>query len=120
MSEAVIADTSCLVLLDKIGHLELLKALFEEVVVTPEVVEEYGNPLPSFIRSKKVVSNISAPILNARLGKGETTAIQLACENQGCLLYSTAIGFVHLWVDFPFRGFEGLGGLMHKTYCNQV
>lgn len=24
---------------------------------------------------------------------------------------------MHLWVDFPFRGFEGWRGLMHKTRC---
>ncbi len=31
-----------------------------------------------------------------------------------------ATGFVHLCVDFPFRGFEGLGGLMHLACCNEV
>ena len=86
MSEVVIADTSCLILLDKIGHLELLRSLFSEVVVTPEVVEEYGNPLPSFIKSKTITEGVSNPILDAKLGLGEATAIQLASENPGCLL----------------------------------
>lgn len=86
MSEVVIADASCLILLDKIGYLNLLKSLFSEVFVTQEVIEEYGNPLPSFIRSKATSNPISTPIINAWLGNGEATAIQLASENPGCLL----------------------------------
>lgn len=86
MSEVVIADTSCLILLNKIGYLGLLKSLFSEVFVIPEVIEEYSNPLPPFIRSKAASNPIVTPIINARLGKGEATAIQLASENPGCLL----------------------------------
>ncbi|MCB0580677.1 MAG: hypothetical protein KDD10_15370, partial [Phaeodactylibacter sp.] len=28
--------------------------------------------------------------------------------------------FCAFWVDFPFRGFEGRGEAMHKTYCSAV
>ncbi|MCB0557806.1 MAG: DUF3368 domain-containing protein [Lewinellaceae bacterium] len=80
MSEVVIADTSCLILLYKIGCLDLLKSLFSEVM------EEYGNPLPAFIKSKTVSNQILPFIINARLGQGEATAIQLSSENPGCLL----------------------------------
>ena len=60
MSEVVIADASCLILLDKIGYLNLLKSLFSEVFVTQEVIEEYGNPLPSFIRSSNFQPNFNS------------------------------------------------------------
>jgi len=39
--EIVIADTSCFILLDKIGELELLKNLFGHVVTTVELKYQY-------------------------------------------------------------------------------
>lgn len=38
----VIADTSCLILLDKIDELDILNALFEEVYITETIAKEFG------------------------------------------------------------------------------
>jgi predicted nucleic acid-binding protein len=44
----VIADTSCLILLDKIDELDILNALFEEVYITEAIAKEFGNKLQVF------------------------------------------------------------------------
>ena len=38
----VIADASCLITLDNIGEIDLLRELYEDISVTPEVAEEVG------------------------------------------------------------------------------
>jgi len=44
--EIAIADTSCFILLDKIGGFGLLKSLFKSVVTTSVVAAEFGAKLP--------------------------------------------------------------------------
>lgn len=46
MHKAIISDTSCLILLEKIGELELLRKLFGVIITTQEVASEFGLPLP--------------------------------------------------------------------------
>ena len=49
MHKAIISDTSCLILLDKIGELEILNKLFGTIITTPEVANEFGQPLPFWV-----------------------------------------------------------------------
>ena len=42
MHKAIISDTSCLILLDKIGELEILNKLFGTIITTTEVASEFG------------------------------------------------------------------------------
>ena len=53
MSEIIIADTSCLIILNNSGQLDLLRQLFAEIVVTPEVANEFGLPLPAWVACKR-------------------------------------------------------------------
>ena len=46
MHSIVIADTSCLIVLEKIGRFEILRSLFQEISITREVHEEFGGVLP--------------------------------------------------------------------------
>lgn len=46
MHKTIISDTSCLILLDKIGELEILNKLFGIITTTIEVASEYGKELP--------------------------------------------------------------------------
>ncbi len=41
----IIADTSCLIILEKIEMLHLLKGLYGNILVSEEVAGEYGNEL---------------------------------------------------------------------------
>jgi len=42
----VITDTSCLIALSKIEALEFLHRLYKRVVMSKEIAEEFGEPLP--------------------------------------------------------------------------
>jgi len=42
----IISDTSSLIALTNIGELELLRKVYEEVVITPDIAEEYGLETP--------------------------------------------------------------------------
>jgi len=41
MQRIIVADTSCLILLQKIQGLDLLRELFAEITITKEVAEEF-------------------------------------------------------------------------------
>ena len=45
----VIADTSCLVILEKTHELPILRKVYNQVITTPEVQLEFGKPLPDWI-----------------------------------------------------------------------
>ena len=49
MSQIVLADTSCLILLRKIEELHLLHLLFNEIIITQEVANEYRYDLPKWV-----------------------------------------------------------------------
>ena len=56
-SEIIISDTSCLILLHKIGELEILKNMSEKVFLTETIEKEFGKALPSWIRIKSPSDN---------------------------------------------------------------
>ena len=47
MSKTIISDTSCFIVLSKIGELEMLQKLFNIIVTTPEIADEFGKVLPN-------------------------------------------------------------------------
>ena len=86
MQKIILSDTSCLIVLEKIGELELLHVVFGEVVVTGEVAAEYGLPLPRWISVQSPHDKNYQQILEASVDKGEASAIALAVEMEDCLL----------------------------------
>jgi predicted nucleic acid-binding protein len=86
MQATIISDTSCLILLDKIEELSLLEKLFEQVITTQIVADEFGKPLPEWMLIENPKDKINQIILEATLDKGEASAIALAMEQTDCLL----------------------------------
>ena len=82
----VITDTSCLIVLSKIGALEVLNKLYKRVVVSKEIAEEFGEILPNFIEILEVKNKNYQRILENILDKGESSAIALAFELENVLL----------------------------------
>lgn len=82
---AVIADTSCLIIYEKINKSEILKNTFLELIVTPQVAEEFGD-LPAWIIIKKIENQAKYLELTNGLGKGEASSIVLALEIENSLL----------------------------------
>ena len=86
MRKTIISDTSCIILLDKIGELEILNKLFGTITTTVEVAEEFGQILPSWFEIKEVTDKNYQSIIETSLDKGEASAIALAIELDDCLL----------------------------------
>lgn len=86
MCSVVISDTSCLIALERINRLGLLQDLFQQILTTPEVQNEFGNELPKWIEVSEVRRKIKIQELEAVLDKGEASAIALALETEESLL----------------------------------
>ena len=86
MQKIILSDASCLIVLEKIGELELLHIVFGEIVATGEVAAEYGLPLPVWISVRNPRDENYRQILEASVDKGEASAIALAVELGDCLL----------------------------------
>ncbi len=84
--EAIIADASCLIVLQNIRELSLLQKLFGTVSVTEEVAAEFGDDLPEWIAIKKVGNKIQQNAISLLLDVGEASSIALALETQNSLL----------------------------------
>src|SRR4051812_18196471 len=90
----VVADASPLVGLVRIGHADVLPALFGEVVIPPKVAEELTNPrrpveVRAFMASPPAWLSVRAPTRLepiADLDAGELEAISLATELRADLL----------------------------------
>jgi predicted nucleic acid-binding protein len=86
MPPVIIADASCLILLEKIGALELLSQLFGRITVTDMVAAEYGLPLPEWVAVQAVRDARRLQFLTLTLDRGEASSIALALEQADCLL----------------------------------
>ncbi|CAN5472700.1 hypothetical protein BH10ACI1_BH10ACI1_05140 [soil metagenome] len=80
MKRVVIADTSCLIILSKIGCLDILQNLFGEVSITEEIRNEFGEALPDWIIVKKVESRQIEKVLLLNVDEGEASAMALYLE----------------------------------------
>ena len=86
MHKIIVADTSILIILDKIGNLDLLRKLFGEITITQIIADEYGKTLPDFISIENPYNKIYQKILESFLDPGEASAIAIAIEKEDCLL----------------------------------
>lgn len=83
MSKLIIADTSCLIVLEKIERLDLLKSMFEEIVITEDVRNEFREIKEVWIKVQNVKDTKRQQLLEFELDRGEASAIALALENEG-------------------------------------
>ena len=86
MQKVIISDTSCIILLDKIGELYLLNKLFGQVLITEIIAKEYDHELPDWFLIKNPENKNYQKILEASLDKGEASAIALAMEHTESLI----------------------------------
>ncbi len=82
MDNTIISDTSCLISLDKLGLIHLLKLFYKEITITPEVKMEWGIPMPNWFIEEKAQNAELQSKLETKLGKGEASSIVLALELQ--------------------------------------
>lgn len=86
MNRIIISDTSCLIALANINKLHILRDLYSEVIITKEVSEEYGDPLPDWILIFEAQNIQKQAELEKRLDKGEASSLALALEMNNSIL----------------------------------
>lgn len=86
MNKIIISDTSCLIALSNIGLLHILKDLFQEIIITNEVKDEFGGALPAWIKIRAAKDSVRKKELEAILDKGEASSIALSLEIENSLL----------------------------------
>lgn len=84
--EIIIADASCLIVLQNIQELQLLQKLFGEIFITEEVKEEFGLDLPEWIEVNTVQNTSQKNALSLILDKGEASSIALCLETNDSVL----------------------------------
>lgn len=84
--EIVIADTSCFILLDKIGEIQLLKKIFLSIATTQTIPIEFGSPLPDWIIVLPVQNISFQKFLEIEIDTGEASAFALSLEYNSSLL----------------------------------
>ena len=80
MLKAIISDTSCFIILTNIGKLELLHKVYGQILTTPEIAAEFGEPLPAWVEIVEANDKYRQTILELQIDKGESSAIALALE----------------------------------------
>lgn len=86
VSDIIIADTSCLILLSKIRELDLLRSMGRRVLVTPAVQREFGDGLPEWVGVVSPRDGHYIKVLESELDAGEASAIVLSIEMDNPLL----------------------------------
>ena len=71
----VIADTSSLILLEKLQMLDVLPQLFSKITITQVVANEYGKDIPEWIDINNPKDKTGVFILEKSLDKGEASSI---------------------------------------------
>jgi len=82
MPKIIISDTSCLIILNKIGELYLLRQLYNTVTITEDILLEYGEQLPDWIEVQQAKDQFRQQLLEMQIDKGEASAIALALETE--------------------------------------
>ncbi|MBU2555515.1 MAG: DUF3368 domain-containing protein [Bacteroidetes bacterium] len=86
MPKVVISDTSILIIFQKIDELNLLKKVYGELITTPEIVQEFGESFPDWIKIHPVKDKKYQNFLETQVDIGEASAIALATEHEDVLL----------------------------------
>ncbi|HAQ39174.1 MAG TPA: DUF3368 domain-containing protein, partial [Saprospirales bacterium] len=69
-----------LTIFEKIDIFDLLNQIYGEVIITPEIAEEYGEKLPEWVRIQAVNDKKYFDFLNTQIDKGEASGLALASE----------------------------------------
>lgn len=76
MKENIVADSTCLIGLERINHLYILRGLFEKISIPPEVEKESGDSA-DWINVEQPRNPLLVFSLNLLLDAGEAEAIAL-------------------------------------------
>jgi predicted nucleic acid-binding protein len=123
MPRYVIADASVFILFDKIDRLDILKGVYQSVITTPEIANEYNKPLPDWITIESVKDLKYQTFIQTQIDKGEASAISLAIEKGDSLLILDDLKARKLAKRLGLK-FTGTLGVINKAkglgYINKI
>ncbi len=114
MHRIIISDTSTLILFHKIGELDLLRKVYGELLVTPEISNEFGNKLPDWIKIQPVTDKKYQNFIESQVDLGEASAIALAKEFDETLLLLDDLKARKLATRLNLK-ITGTLGIIHKA-----
>ena len=114
MPEIIIADTSCLIILNKIDQLIILKKLYSKIHVTKEVSIEFSETLPDWIEITEVSDLKYQNFLATLVDLGEASSIALAVEKENVLILLDDLKARKLAKKLNLK-FTGTLGIIHKA-----
>lgn len=114
MPKTVISDTSTLILFHKIDEFNILQKVYTELVTTPEIAAEFGEPFPDWIKIYPVKDKKYQVFLQTQVDDGEASAIALASEFQEVLLVLDDLKARKLALQLDFK-ITGTLGIIHKA-----
>jgi predicted nucleic acid-binding protein len=114
MPKVVISDTSTLILFHKIDEFNLLQKVYNELITTPEIAEEFGEKLPDWIQIQSVSDKKYQKFLETQVDYGEASAIALAAEFDDVLLLLDDLKARKLAAQLNFK-ITGTLGVIHKA-----
>lgn len=79
MTDRTVADSSCLIVLERIGRLDILPRVFGSVLIPEAVAKEVGFSAP-WLEIQVVRNNPVEARIRSQLGAGEAAAIVLTIE----------------------------------------
>jgi len=86
MPKTIISDTSCFIILSKIGEMDLLEKVYGQIITTVEIATEFGDALPAWVEIVSVKDKLRQQLLEMQIDRGESSAIALALEIPECTI----------------------------------
>ena len=114
MHNIIISDASCLIILDNINHLWILKELYQTIYTTEIIAKEFGKPLPEWIIIEKVNDLKLQDVLKITIDEGEASAIALAFQYNSSLLLLDDLKARKLAIKLNLK-FTGTLGVLVKA-----
>jgi predicted nucleic acid-binding protein len=77
--EPTVVDSTCLIVLDQIGRLDLLLRLFSPILIPPAVQSKLPGPLNGVV-IKGVLNRTAVAALKTQMDEGEAEVVALSLE----------------------------------------
>jgi predicted nucleic acid-binding protein len=112
MRTLIISDTACLILFDKIGKLDILQKLFQQVTITSNIAEEFNQKTPEWIIIKDPINSKYISAFSEIVDAGEASAIALSIESEDSLLILDDLKARHLADELKLKYTGSIGILI--------
>jgi predicted nucleic acid-binding protein len=110
----MICNSSCLIALDNIGKLTILRDMYGAIFITEEVAAEFGKRLENWITIRHVQDRNVLRSLHNIVDLGEASTIALAFEFKDCVLILDDLRARKVANNLGLR-YTGLLGILPKA-----